>query len=143
MQTAIFLSILLSFAASEFLGVFTGGLITSGYLAFYLEQPLRLALTHAAAILTWGVVRLLASRVLIFGRRRYMAAILLGYVAGWALGQVFGLFRAIPYDMRVIGYIVPGLLANDMLRQGVTRTVLMSLLATGIIRLVLMLGGLG
>lgn len=143
MQTAIFLSILLSFAASEFLGAFTGGLITSGYLAFYLEQPLRLALTYGAAVLTWAVVRVLASRVLIFGRRRYMAAILIGYIAGWVFGQVFGLLRAIPYDIRVIGYIVPGLLANDMLRQGVGRTVLMSLLTTGLIRLVLMLGGVG
>lgn len=143
MQTAVFLSVVLSFAASELLGVFTGGLITSGYLAFYLEQPLRLALTYGAAVLTWLVVRALSSWVLIFGRRRYMAAVLVGYLAGWAFSQVFSLFDTLPYALRVIGYIVPGLLANDMLRQGVFRTVLASLAATAIIRLLMMLGGVG
>lgn len=143
MQTAIFLSIILNFAASEFLGIFTGGLITSGYLAFYLEQPARIAVTYAAAGLSCLIVRLLSTRLIIFGRRRFMVSVIIGYITGWALSQLLVASRLVPYDLRVIGYIVPGLLANDMLRQGFGRTVLMSLLSTLLIRLILMLGGAG
>lgn len=141
MQTAVFLSVILSFAASELLGVFTGGLITAGYLAYYLEQPLRLMMTYGAALLTYAVIRGLSGHILLFGRRRYMAAVLMGFAAGWAFSRLFPLLGSLPYELRVIGYIVPGLLANDMLRQGVVRTVLASLGATALVRLVMMLGG--
>ena len=86
MQSAIILSVLLSFASTEFLGLFTGGLITGGYLAFYLDQPLRLLVTYAAGTLGYLLITLLARYVMLFGRRRYMACLLAGMALGAASG---------------------------------------------------------
>lgn len=40
----------------------------------------------------------------------------------------------------MIGYIIPGLLANDMCKQGIWRTVLMVLVCALLIRLILTAG---
>ena len=37
------------------------------------------------------------------------------------------------FDMRIIGYIVPGLIANDMLKQGVFKTLAAVLLLSAVI----------
>lgn len=142
MQSAIILSVLLSFASTEFLGLFTGGLITGGYLAFYLDQPLRLLVTYAAGTLGYLLITLLARYVMLFGRRRYMACLLAGMALGWLLTHALSLLPAGGLDLRVIGYLVPGLIANDMMKQGIWKTLAMSLLVTFLIRLALMLGGL-
>ncbi len=141
-QTAVIFSILLSFLSHEFLGLYTGGLISGGYLALYLYQPLRVAATYGAALVVFGIVKLLSRHLIIFGNRRYMAAILTGLVVHYAFSQLVPVLVPLGQDMRIIGYIIPGLIANDMLRQGVVKTTLASLLAAGLVRAALMLGGL-
>ena len=141
MQSAIVLSILLSFASIEFLGLFTGGLITGGYLAYYLDQPLRLLVTYVAGTLSYLLISQLARYVMLFGRRRYMACLLAGLALGFLLTEALRLLPAQGLDLRAIGYLVPGLIANDMMKQGIVKTLLMSLLLTVVIRLLMMLGG--
>ena len=41
-------------------------------------------------------------------------------------------------DVRAIGFIVPGLIANDMIKQGVLNTVLGVAVVTALVRLVLL-----
>ncbi len=141
-QTAVIFSIILSFLSHEFLGLYTGGLISGGYLALYLHQPLRVAATYGAALVVFGIVKLLSRYLIIFGNRRYMAAILTGLVVHYAFTLAVPVLLPLGQDMRIIGYIIPGLIANDMLRQGVVKTTLAALLATGLVRAALMLGGL-
>ena len=43
-------------------------------------------------------------------------------------------------DIRVVGFIIPGLIANDMFKQGIVRTILAVSILTIVIRLILMLG---
>jgi len=40
--------------------------------------------------------------------------------------------------MRIVGYIIPGLIANDMLRQGAAKTIAMTLIAAALIRLAML-----
>lgn len=65
-----------------------------------------------------------------------MIAVLSGYLIGW-LFESFLVNHSPIGDLRVIGYIVPGLIANDMIRQGITKTLLATLLASAIVRLML------
>lgn len=139
-QTAVFLSIILSFLSIELFGLFAGGLITGGYLALSLHHPLRLVTTYAAALVVYGLVKLLARYLMVFGTRRYMASILLGLLVHWAFLQLLPYLPPMTQDVRLIGFIIPGLLANDMYRQGVIKTTLTSLVSAGLIRLVLMVG---
>jgi len=46
------------------------------------------------------------------------------------------------HELRTIGYIVPGLIANDIARQGVLRTVASVILLSAMVRLILILSGL-
>ncbi|HWR12263.1 MAG TPA: poly-gamma-glutamate biosynthesis protein PgsC [Rectinemataceae bacterium] len=139
LQESIGLSIILGFLASEFLGLSAGGLVSPGYLAFYLEQPLRLLSTMGLAIIIYFLVRILQRFMIIYGRRRFMAAVLLSLIGTWVFERVFFYADAIGEDIRVIGYIIPGLIANDMLKQGVAKTAAMVLLVAVIVRLVVML----
>lgn len=140
-QTAVILSILLSFLSHEFLGLYTGGLISGGYLALYLHQPLRLLSTYLAALAVYFIVKGLSRHLIIFGNRRYMAAILTGLVVHYAFTWLLPMLPPLSQDVRLIGYIIPGLIANDMLRQGVAKTTLASLLSAAMVRAILMLGG--
>jgi hypothetical protein len=94
--------------------------------------------------------------VIIYGKRRTVMMILVGYLVGWLiqslpLGSVFvepvfnptvdptaGVF---PPEMRVIGFIIPGLLAIWIDRQGLVETVSILLTAAVAVRLVLVVLG--
>jgi len=138
LRESIGLSIILGFLASEFLGVSAGGLVSPGYLAFFIEQPLRILSTVILSAIIYLLVGLMQRFMIIFGRRRFMAAVLMSLAGTWIFEQLFFYANSIGQDMRIIGYIVPGLIANDMLRQGPVKTIAMLLLVTAVVRLILM-----
>lgn len=140
LQQAIGLSIILGFLSTELLGVFTGGLISAGYLAFYVEQPYRILSTIVLSLVVYGLTRLSSRLVILYGRRRFMLTVILGVLLGWAYEHFAYLISGIHQDLRIIGYMIPGLMANDMCKQGILRTVLMVLLCALVIRMILMAG---
>lgn len=140
LQQAIGLSIILGFLSTELLGLFTGGLISAGYLAVYVEQPYRILSTLALALVVYGLTLLIGRAVILYGRRRFMLTVILGILLGWLYESQAYYLSGISQDLRVIGYIIPGLLANDMCKQGIWRTVLMVLVCTLLIRLILTAG---
>lgn len=94
-----------------------GGLIVPGYLALHLDKPLRVLATIGIAFLVLGAYELLSRRLVLFGRRRFVMMILAGalFAELWLLAAPH-LFSAAP-ELRAIGWIVPGLLANNMKKQ--------------------------
>jgi len=102
---------------AEVTDISPGGLIVPGYLALYLDGPLRIAATLAVALATLALYRLLARRLILFGRRRFVLMVLLGAVLSQAwLVALPRLFEA-PVELRVIGWVVPGILASSLARQ--------------------------
>lgn len=140
LQQAIGLSIILGFLSTELLGVFTGGLISAGYLAFYLEQPWRILSTVVLSLVVYAITRLAGKLVILYGRRRFMITVVLGILLGWLYEDLSFYFSGFSQDLRIIGYIIPGLLANDMCKQGVVRTIVMVLVCTLLIRLLMTVG---
>lgn len=140
LQQAIALSILLSFLASEALGLLSGGMVSAGYLAFHLETPLRVAATLVMALVICGITHLASRFIFIYGRRRFMFTVVLGLLLTWLYEKNAFWVNGISQDLRVIGYIVPGLIANDMVKQGILRTVLMVMVSAVLIRLILTAG---
>ena len=53
-----------------------------GYIALYLTRPLDVAMTLAAALLTFFLVRIASTFVIVYGRRRTALMILVGYGVG-------------------------------------------------------------
>ena len=119
LQQAIGLSILLGFLSTELLGLFTGGLVSAGYLAFFVEQPYRILSTIVLSLVVYGLTKLIGRAVILYGRRRFMLTVLLGILLGWLYEKQAYYFSGVSQDLRIIGYMIPGLLANDMCKQGI------------------------
>jgi poly-gamma-glutamate biosynthesis protein PgsC/CapC len=102
---------------AELTDVSPGGLIVPGYFALYLGQPLRIAGTLGVALLAWAVYALLARRLILFGRRRFVLTVLLGAVLAQAWVLILPSLFSAPAGLRAIGLIVPGILASSLTRQ--------------------------
>lgn len=137
-DVAVFLSVVLSFGMYEAFGLLTGGMVSAGYLCLYFEQPLRIVTTLALSVITYGVIRLISRFTIVYGRRRFMLTILLSLIFSWIIEQFLLGIALIPQDIRIIDHVVPGLIANDMAKQGVTRTLLGILCSAAVVRLLLM-----
>jgi poly-gamma-glutamate biosynthesis protein PgsC/CapC len=113
----LLIGLVLALFWAELTDISPGGLIVPGYFALYLGQPLRVAATLAAALLTLAVYRVLARRLILFGRRRFVLMVLVGAVLAQAWLVVSpGLFPA-PAALRAIGLIIPGILGSSLVRQ--------------------------
>ena len=63
---------------------------------------------------------------------------LLSLIFAWIIEQALLRMALIPQDIRIIGHVVPGLIANDMYKQGVFKTLLGVLTSAAIVRLLVM-----
>ena len=138
LETAITLSVVFGFIMSETLGILSGGLVSAGYLAFFVDQPLRIAATVGLSIMIALLVRVISQWLILFGRRRFVLTILLSLAVAWLFEKFSFRINLIPQDLRIIGYLIPGLIANDMVRQGIIKTLLSLLLSAAAIRLVML-----
>ncbi|HEY3382033.1 MAG TPA: poly-gamma-glutamate biosynthesis protein PgsC [Vicinamibacterales bacterium] len=137
-ELAIGIGLTLSLLMSELFGVASAGLVVPGYLALYLDQPGRLAATLLVALVTWLAVRFGISRlVVLYGRRRFGVTILTGFLLNAAFAQLQLTFPAEAGGLRAIGYIVPGLIANTALTQGIWVTLGSTLLVAALVRVIL------
>lgn len=136
---AIGIGIVISFLLMEWIGLSAGGLIVPGYFALFADHPDRIAISLAVALGTYWVLKGISYATILYGRRRFMAAVLIGYLLGGVCRLLVADLWLLNHDLRVIGYIIPGLIANDMVKQGIWKTVFTVLLASILVRLILLL----
>lgn len=135
---SIGIGLVVSLVFTELFGVAAGGMIVPGYLALGLGKPLDALATVAAGLVTFAIVHTLSSFTIVYGRRRTVLMILVGYLVATgvrALGA--GTAAGAALDLAVIGYIVPGLIAIWLDRQGIVETVAALATASAVVRLVL------
>jgi poly-gamma-glutamate biosynthesis protein PgsC/CapC len=139
-EISVGLGVVFSLLFNEFLGAAAGGIVVPGYIALHLHEPLRLLGTLVVAFVVFLVIQIAAKFMFIYGRRRLVIAILLGFLFGYLSRQLI-LYDVFSLDVRMmaVGFIIPGLIANWMDRQGVIRTVAAVIIASSIVRLLLML----
>ncbi len=144
-EAAIGLGVLVSLFFLETFGTTAGGIVVAGYIAVFLHQPWTVLGTLLISFAVYLVVKLLGRIMFIYGRRRMVISILLGFIFGW-LVRTYGFYSEIPsdYSVNVIGYIIPGLIANAMAKQGITRTLTVMFVAAVVVRLLIniIFGGL-
>ncbi len=125
---------------SEFFGIAGGGLVVPGYLALHLTEPITMIVTLAAGFAAFILVRALGSIIIVFGRRRTVLMILAGYLVGVAAGYFLEAHGAqIGAEHRVIGHIIPGLIAVWLDRRGVVESFCSLIAASAVVRLILVL----
>ena len=139
-ELAIAIGIALNLVFTELFGFASAGLVVPGYLALYLGHPGRLAATLLLSVATWATVRYGFSRLIVlYGRRRLGVTVLVGFVLNGLLNLALRELPPQAVDLRMIGYIVPGIIANEALTQGVVPTLATTLLISGLVRLVIVL----
>jgi poly-gamma-glutamate biosynthesis protein PgsC/CapC len=162
LSLSIGIGLAVSLLFSELFGLAAGGMVVPGYIGLYLNRPLDVGLTLVAALLTFFLVRVAATFVILYGRRRTVLMILVGYGVGALLNAAAAGFEpgALPLgeelvqtatqavavtsepvfvEFATIGFIVPGLIAIWLDRQGVVETLAAMITASVVVRLVLVL----
>ena len=139
-EAAVGLGVIISLIFSELLGASAGGIVVPGYIAMYLHEPTFILGTIAVSFATLLLIKLISTFTLLYGKRRMVLSILIGFILGWASRNVIFANVTI-YDLRMqsIGYIIPGLIANWMERQGVLRTLFTMVVAAVLVRLILII----
>jgi len=136
-EIAVGLGIVISLFLTETLGVVAGGVIVPGYIALYLHDPMRVIGTFIASFLAFGIVQFLSQFIFIYGKRRLVLSLLLGFLIGY-LSKMYFIGQE-DANLAVIGNIIPGLIASWMDRQGIVRTISVILMTAGTVQLLLIL----
>ena len=140
MTLSIGIGLIISLLFSELLGVAAGGMIVPGYVAIYLDDPETVLFTLFVAWLTWMTVKMISTVMIVYGRRRTVIMLLVGFLYG-------SFFRSIGYietlnlvfDLSIIGYLIPGLIAIWIEKQGLVETFSTLITSSVIVRLLLIL----
>ena len=125
-----FIGLLVSLAIIGLTGVYPGGIIVPSYLVLFISEPQRLVGTLAAAVLTLLVYLLVSRWLILFGRRRFVFLILVGGLWSILWRTVLPAYFPVSVEFTVIGWVIPGLIANHFERQGVLVTLGSLLTAT-------------
>jgi len=130
------IGITVSLLLAQVTGLSAGGIIAPGYVALMLDQPNALAALALVTGGSWLIVTVLARFLFLWGTRRFGLTVLVALVLGLGLEQLrlpIGL-AGIALDWGGLGYIVPGLIAHQIDRQGWIPTAAMVVLAAAIVR---------
>ena len=136
---AIGLGIAIGFLFYELVGLSPGGIVVPGYIALFINQPWRIIITVAIAILTYYMVIFLSNFLILYGKRRFLSMILISFFVKWLVEGFLFKLPVTGIEIQSIGYIIPGLLANEMQRQGILPTLLATAIVTILVRLTLYL----
>ncbi|HUS40003.1 MAG TPA: poly-gamma-glutamate biosynthesis protein PgsC [Pirellulales bacterium] len=147
LTVSIGIGLAVSLLFSEMFGLAAGGMVVPGYFALFLNRPVDIVLTLIAALFTYFVVHLFSTFIIIYGKRRTVLMILVGYLVRMMM-DTLPIAEILPLkwvttdgqiDSSVIGYIIPGLIAIWFDRQGLIETLSALVTASVVIRLVLIL----
>lgn len=126
----------------EAFGLFAGGMVVPGYIALDMVHPGTVVLTLLTAMLINVMIRVLSKYLVIYGRRRVSLTVLIAFLMGAFVRYMFGelyMTQTLGNLYTVIGYIIPGLIALSIDRQGLVETVTTLLIVSVAVRLVLIL----
>ena len=135
--SAFGIGIVIGFMFFEISGLTAGGIIVPGYLALFVNDPVKILVTIIVSLVTYGIVYLFSNRLIIFGKRRFFIIILVGFIIRSGL-DYFNVF--IPdsgLELQAIGYIIPGIIANEFFRQGIGKTIMAMTIVVSFVYLIL------
>ena len=139
---SIAIGLVFGFFFYEWIGLSAGGFVVPGYIALQLGNPLLLAGTLATSLLTYFSVKAASRRVILYGRRRFILMVLTGFVWQWLYHAALVQRLVSADETDILGFIIPGLIANEMERQRVLPTLLALLIISVMVRLSLIALGM-
>jgi len=142
LNESIAIGLVYGFFFYEWFGLSAGGFVVPGYIALQLDNPVILAGTLAISFLTYWSVKIASRYAILYGRRRFILMVLTGFAWHWAF-KLLAIHQGVLADgSDILGYIIPGLIANEMERQRIAPTLLVLLIISVMVRLTLIALGL-
>ena len=133
------LALLISLLFTELTNLLPGGIIVPFYFALYLDDPVKIVATVVSALIAMVVVKFLSRYMILYGRRKFALYLIIGILEKILFTYLYFGNSYLFYNLSMtIGYLVPGILARDMEKQGVVKTLGALSIVVLIIRLVQM-----
>ncbi len=128
---AIVLSVLASWAVADNYGMRSGGFVGAAFVGMFMADPLQVVVAAAIAGVTYLIVaKFLMKHMILFGRRKFSAMLLVSSSIVWSGLWVGDRFLSVEWEQRLgVGSLaltplmLPGLLANDAQRTSPSRVV--------------------
>uniref|UniRef100_A0A7V0Z6L4 Poly-gamma-glutamate biosynthesis protein PgsC n=1 Tax=candidate division WOR-3 bacterium TaxID=2052148 RepID=A0A7V0Z6L4_UNCW3 len=137
---AVGLGMMLNLLLTETIGLAAGGIVVPGYIALNIHHLDMVISTIIIALITYLLLYLLSRFILLYGRRLLIVSIIIGYLLGYLTRLYPSIsFESLTFDVTTIGYVVPGLIAYWMQRQGIVETISTMIIAAVIVRLILII----
>jgi poly-gamma-glutamate biosynthesis protein pgsC len=142
------LGIILSIVFYEITEISPGGLIVPVYFALYLNNPTKIFFTIFISIITYLLLKFLSNHAIIYGRRRFTLCIILSFLIKTLL-KYFNLHilnenEIYFFNIAIVGIIIPGILAQEMDRNGIIKTlsslIILSIFIKSLIEIFYMVG---
>ncbi len=125
-RLTIVLGIVVSTIIYKQTGRTLGGVIVCGYLALFIGQPIHIIVTLTMAYITFQIVHnFLKKRYMLNGRKLFEVEILVGLVLQISWLTLLRVLARENMDLPAlygIGFVLPGVIAHDMGRQGPLNT---------------------
>ena len=137
----ILLGVMVSIIFYEITNITPGGIVVPGLLALYFNQIDRIIYTLIIAIITYFIVKLLSKYFVIFGKRRFVFMIIISVVLSLILDLILPTVSFELLSFNIIGYTVAGIIANNIYKQGLVKTVPSLIIVCGIIGLIMLIVG--
>ncbi|WP_096437500.1 poly-gamma-glutamate biosynthesis protein PgsC [Alteribacter populi] len=120
---AIIVGILLSLIYVEKTGIMPAGLIVPGYIGLIFDQIMFVIVIAFISLVTYLLVTQVLGRItVLYGRRKFAAMLTVGVLLKMGFDYFYPIIPFEVYELRGIGVIVPGLIANTIHKQGVIPT---------------------
>ncbi len=127
---SIGIGIIVNLIFFEVFGLAAGGMVVPGYMALSIHNTIDVASTIFVSLCVFWILKFISNFMLVYGRKHLVLSMLLGFLIGQIINIIFASkMLTFPSEVKIIGYVVPGLIAYWMERQGVIRTV--TVLITG------------
>ena len=113
----LLIGIIVAIIYTEILETYPGGIIVPAYVALHLDDPLRVVITVSIAFLSLLVYRLFSRHFILFGKRRFVTLLLIGVLLSQILTLLSASISIASNKLLVVGWLIPGLLANNLEKQ--------------------------
>ena len=134
-EFAIALGLVSSLFFVDAFGLAAGGIVVPGYFALQLSHIDQIAATLIIAILTSMIIKFIGTFTFMYGRRQMVLCLLIGCILA-LISHHFLVFNVSEntYQLEALGWVIPGLIAHCINRQGVTKTVTMLIITSVVVR---------
>lgn len=137
---AVITGMCVSLILTETMGIAIAGIVVPGYLALILHDPVMVIGIIAAGIITYLIIRLLSLYLIIYGRRLLILSILIGFVITYFSGMLSKVsLESLTISPESVGFIIPGLIAYWIERQGIIPTLCSMIIVSCLVRLIIII----